>query len=445
MWATVPALAVVASLSLWGLSQVLPLREPAATYYTVLHVDENGHQDGYTAVMAAKAGRESMTVGATNGRVEVLDSISYYTNSDPLTLENSAKLRYICTYGPTTTITYPENGSWNWVSLVVRDAPTEEMGGVSGGCRWEGDSLVFRVTNNSRTALDNGVILTDYGFVTVGDLLPGQTAEKALTPLPASAPGAPRNRDEAFGDGVLLSEADLTNFSYSIYDFVERATRADPEDMTPEEYKEAMIRRSLLSNISRNSDGSRFRFIAFCDGLTDLALEVDGQPVTRTAQRGMVSVDLAYDPVAEDGSVRFLRDSFPVYSADEDASGKPLLVEQLDPTQYQSFPLVESRAFAFDLSSLPRDMRVTDMDISIRYAYYSYQVSLYNPTTGEWDEYKRYTVDDITGLAKVETRLPDLQEYLMNGFLYCRFERLGAADGYADIDIPTIIMEGRVE
>ena len=45
----------------------------------------------------------------------------------------------------------------------------------------------------------------------------------------------------------------------------------------------------------------------------------------------------------------------------------------------------------------------------------------------------------------METRLPDLQEYLMNGFLYCRFEKLGAADGYADIDIPTIIMEGRVE
>ena len=54
-------------------------------------------------------------------------------------------------------------------------------------------------------------------------------------------------------------------------------------------------------------------------------------------------------------------------------------------------------------------------------------------------------MDDITGLAKAETSLPDLQEYLMNGFLYCRFERLGAADGYADIDIPTIIMEGRVE
>ena len=141
--------------------------------------------------------------------------------------------------------------------------------------------------------------------------------------------------------------------------------------------------------------------------------------------------------------MRFLRDSFPVYSADEDASGKPLLVEQLDPTQYQSFPLVESRSFAFDLSSLPRDMRVTDMDISSAMPTIPIRFRSTTPPTGEWDEYKRYTVDDITGLAKVETSLPDLQEYLMNGFLYCRFERLGAADGYADIDIPTIIMEGR--
>ena len=111
-------------------------------------------------------------------------------------------------------------------------------------------------------------------------------------------------------------------------------------------------------------------------------------------------MDLAYDPVAEDGKRALPARQLPCLFSDEDASGKPLLVEQLDPTQYQSFPLVESRAFAFDLSSLPRDMRVTDMDISIRYAYYSYQVSLYNPTTGEWDEYKRYTVDDITGLAR---------------------------------------------
>src|SRR5699024_2617585 len=132
---------------------------------------------------------------------------------------------------------------------------------------------------------------------TVGDLLPGQTAKAALVPLPAAAPGAPRDREDAFGDGVLLSDADLINYSYSTYDFVERASFADPEDMTEEEYGEAMIRRSMLSNISRSDDGSRFRFVAFCDELTELALEVDGQPVTRTAQRGMVSVNLTYDPV----------------------------------------------------------------------------------------------------------------------------------------------------
>lgn len=445
MWATVPALAVVASLSLWGLSRMLPLRTPAATYYTVLHVDENGHQDGYTAVMAAKAGREPLTVGASNGRIDVLDSISYYAYSDPLTLENSARLRYVCTYGPTTTLTYPESESWNCVSLVVRDAPTEEMGGVSGSCRWVGDSLVFSVTNGSGIALENGLILTDYGFVTVGDLLPGQTTEVALTPLPAAAPGTQRDREDAFGDGVLLSDADLIRHSYSTYDFAERASFADPEDMPPEEYDEAMIRRPLLIDISRENDASRFRLVAFCDELTDLALEVDGEPVTRTARRGIVSVDLTYDPVATDGNVRFLRDTFPVYSAVEDGSGKPLLEERLDPTQYQSFPLLDSRAFAFDLSSLPQGMRLTAMDISTRYAYYSYAVSLYNPATGEWDECKRYTLNDATGLGESDITLPDLQDYLMDGFLYCRFEKLGTDDSYADIDTPTITMEGRVE
>ena len=104
-----------------------------------------------------------------------------------------------------------------------------------------------------------------------------------------------------------------------------------------------------------------------------------------------------------------------------------------------------SRNFAFDLSTLPQGMHLTAMDISTRYAYYSYKVSLYNPTTGEWDECKRYTLDDTTGLGESEITLPDLQDYLMNGFLYCRFEKLGAADSYADIDTPAITMEGRVE
>ena len=54
-------------------------------------------------------------------------------------------------------------------------------------------------------------------------------------------------------------------------------------------------------------------------------------------------------------------------------------------------------------------------------------------------------MDDVTGQNKTESILPDLQEYLLDGFLYCRFEKLGAADGYADIDTPTITMEGRVE
>lgn len=54
-------------------------------------------------------------------------------------------------------------------------------------------------------------------------------------------------------------------------------------------------------------------------------------------------------------------------------------------------------------------------------------------------------LDNATGQGKTESILPDVQEYLMDGFLYCQFEKLGADDGYADIDTPAITMEGRVE
>ena len=71
--------------------------------------------------------------------------------------------------------------------------------------------------------------------------------------------------------------------------------------------------------------------------------------------------------------------------------------------------------------------------------------SRFNNATGEWDECKRYTLNNATGLGESEITLPDLQDYLMDGFLYCRFEKLGTDDSYADIDTPTITMEGRVE
>ena len=54
-----------------------------------------------------------------------------------------------------------------------------------------------------------------------------------------------------------------------------------------------------------------------------------------------------------------------------------------------------------------------------------------------------YRADSVRAIMTLMTDL--VEEYLMDGFLYCQFEKLGADDGYADIDTPAITMEGRVE
>lgn len=443
MWALVPALAAAASLAMWGMSVSLPLREPIATYYTMIDVDSNGAQDGYTAVMAAKAGREDMTVGAANGRVDLTGSISYYYSNDPNEQERAANLRYRCTYGPVTTITFPQNGSWNYATFIVRDIPQEDLSGVSGTCRWEGESLVCTVTNQSRIALDGGVVFTDRGFATTGDLLPGQTATVTLSPLPGDTPGADLSWEEIVSDGTLLSERNGMNYSY--YDFQERYVALNEKEPGSQAYNDAFIRRAMLNNISYNSNEEMFRFVAFSGEIAEPALEIDGQAVERMAGYGMVSVDLTYDPVSPDGSVRFLRGSFPVYAAAVDGSGRPGLGTQLDSNQYQSFPLLIDQFFAFDLSALPEGFAMTDMDISSRYSYYSYRISLYNTQTRQWDEFKRFTLDKTTGMGTEEIFPPELAKYMLDGVLYCRFEKQDNEADYADMGTPMLTMEGRME
>lgn len=443
MWALVPALAAVASLAMWGMSMTLPLREPIATYYTMIDVDQDGAQSGYTAVMAAKAGREAMTVGAVNGRVDLTSSIFYYYSSDSNQQENVANLRYRYTYGPVTTLTFPQNGSWNYATFIVRDIPQEQLGGVSGTCRWEGESLVCTVTNQSRIALSGGVVFTDRGFATVGDLLPGQTATVTLSPLSGDTPDADLSWEEIVSDGVLLSERNMMNYSY--YDFQERYVALNEKQPDSQEYNDAFIRRAMLNNSVYNRNQEMFRFVAFSDELTEPALEIDGQTVERMAGYGMVSVDLKYDPVSPDGSVRFLRGSFPVYTATVDGAKEPSLGMQLDLSQYQSFPLLVDQFFAFDLNALPEGFVMTDMDISSRYSYSSYRISLYNSQTHQWDEFKRFTLDRTTGMGMEQIYTPELAKYMLDGFLYCRFEKQDNQTDYADMNTPMLTMEGRME
>ena len=444
MWLSVPVLAVAASLTIWLMSGALPLREPIGVHYTIAAVEADGTTQSFTAVVAAKAQDEQLTVGAKEGTVDLANTISYYTPSDDNAQEAAAELRYTCTYGAQPTVTFPKAGVWAKQAFVLQDVPKQDVSGISGVCGWDGESLTATITNDSQIALSEGIFLSEYGFASVPALLPGQSRTVKLSPVSQTKPSAQRTREDVVKDGALLDAQDRQN--YSLYDFIQ-VFNDDENEKDVRSQSERKVHSRLMYNALNNVDfnlESRFFYVAFSDELDSLELLLDGQPVKRSAQYGMVRADLSYNPVASDGSMRFLRGAFPAFSAVLDGNAKPSVGEALAVNRYQSFSLSLSPAFAFDVSALPAGMTLTDMDISPRYSYYDYKVSLHNTRTGEWDEFKLYT-RDRSGQATTHTDIPNLEDYITAGYLYARFERYGASEDYAEVDTPILTMDGRMK
>lgn len=448
MWLGVPVLALAASLTLWGLSSVLNLREPIAVHCTNVMVDQDGQLSGYTSVSVARAERAPLSVSVDGGVIDLPSTLSYYMPSDSQEQEAAAKLRMTYAYGAHETLTMPSKQGWEQHSFLVRGAYTREAAKVTGVCGWEGDDLVFTLTNGSSLALSEGVVFSDYGFVSVPELLPGQTVRCVLRAQAGAKAGSKRTYEDIMTDGVMLTEQERR--SYSMYEFPsayfeKRAARAK----TAEERREwRLVRASLVNgsnSVRYDSNSAQFLYVAFCDDLDSLTVRIDGQSVSRAASRGCVAVQLRYQPIADDGSVRFVRGSFPVSAATLDDALKPIVGEALSDSYSQNYPLSTSPAFAFDVSAIPEGMTLSVFDIAPRYNYSSYKLSLYNVKTGAWDEFKRVTVDPYTGQENVSSVLPRLENYMKDGWLFSRFEALGQTDQYASVPVPALTLDGRVK
>ena len=463
LWALVPALALATALGMWGLSARLPIRDPVAVHYTLLNVDEDGATTGNTVVVAAKPEKGSMTLSVNSGAIDMTSSLSYYE----LDVERPAQtLRYIYTYGDEETITYRQTQAWQSQSFMVKNVPTVEVGSVKGECVWDGGDMRFTITNGSSVPLEDGFVITDFGFVSVPELLPGQTAECVMRQAAkedeaqqdtSAAQGAAKmigwassarygGGNTAIRDGVIIDEKDRSGiYSYdllgAVYSAKSTAAATDAERKTWE------LRYDLIGNTNLTNYDSLakpFLYIAFSDALDMLHVRMDGRDVAREAQTGCVIVQLHYNPISADGTARFMKDSIPVSLAVLDDNGKPAVGEELNSDSYQSFALSTSPAFAFDLGVLPDALEITKADIASRYSYYSYVISLYNVKTGQWDEWKEYVADQMGG-GTVKGCAPELQDYIADGMLFARFEKPQNGEDYADVSMPALTLEGRVQ
>ena len=439
MWATVPALAAVCSLLMWALSGVIGLREPIAVSYTIVGIDKDGATDSFTGVAAAKADSGRMVVGAQQGSVDMNTSFGYYyTSYDGSEKAEPTTLRYSCSYGERESVSFPEKSSWEQNYFALRDVPLADCK-VSGQCSWNGGNLEFTLQNSGSVAFEAGVIITDYGFVSVPALLPGQTHTAVMKPS--------TSKTGELADGVLLDEKTRMNFSY--YDFIQAYTKVD-DSMTAEQRDAIYLKRNMMNSRGNTADwnasGNCFHYLAFADRLADLNLFIDGKPVTRTAQRDMVDVTLSFNPISADGTVRFLKGSFDAYTAELDSTGAPQVTGEIKNNRYSYYQLNTDPVFAFDVSAIPDRWTLTSFDISPNYAYYPYTVSLYNFKTGSWDEFKVYDIVRSTGVGTAKIKLPTLSDCVdSSGMLYAQFRKNSNADSYPEIGTPVLTMDGRLK
>ncbi len=482
MWAVVPALAIAASVGMWALSSRLPIREPVAVHYTILSIDENGGTEGYSVVTASRPEHGKMTLSVNSGTIDMTSTLSYYSSDDE-PVQAGTELRYIYTCGAEESVTYQQKQAWETQDFIVRNAPVEDMSGVKGECVWDGENMTFTVTNGSTAALSEGAIVTESGYVSVPALLPGQTAQCVMRPYDpnagdedgdGSAQGAAKGAAGSVGiiggasgptavfvsslssssyfsaydnvpqDGVYYDNLTKPNTFYA-YDYVEAFLNAMIRTGDSEEWS---LRSRMIGNTNlMNYDGlyAPFLYVAFSDELDTLHVKMDGEDVTREAQRGMIVAELHYNPISADGTAKFMKNSFPVSTALLDDAERPSAGEPLEADNYRSFSLSSSPAFAFDMSVIPEGMEITAFDVASRYNYYSYNVSLYNVRTHAWDAWKEFTTDpsgNNVGTSKAE--LPDLTKYIEDGMLYARFERADGGEEYADVSVPMLTLEGKV-
>lgn len=448
MWLTVPVLAAVAALGMWGLSSLLPIRQPVAVRFSLVDVDQNGGVSSYTVVTAAKADRQPLTISFSGGDIDMASTIGYYVNDNQSEPE-AAKLRYTYTYGSPDAITCQLSRAWQLNNFMVRNVPMKDAGGISGQCGWEKGEMVFTLFNGSGLTLSEGLILTEKGFAGVPELLPGQSATCTMRPMTDEEEKEMRNGTYTLKEGVLLSDSMRGNYSpYEMVDnyFTEKRKQAPSAQKSLWDNRRSMVSAGQAMDAGENT----FYYIAFCSDLDELEVTVDGQPVTRQAQSNCIQARLTYNPISSDGTAHFLSGSFPVSLASQEEGRKPVIGEPLASSGsyygYRSYMLSANPMFAIDMTALPRNMEISSFTLGSRYNYYNYQVSLYNQVSGDWEVWNRYVVNRTTGQGDWEENgVPNLDKYARDGYLYVRFEKSGSTEDYADVSEPQLTVEGRVK
>lgn len=433
LWGLFPALTALCVASIALLAQAGGYGAPMAVTYAHYNLDEGAAPTVYAAVTVNDGEEHRLSAG--DRALQLINTYSYYYYDDSEdgkpAVPSRLRHRYDC--GPEKAVSLSFQAPWTVIpARIAAEMPDMD---IQADVHPTETGLKGAVRNNSAYPLRDCVVLTSFGFCTIPDLGPGESAEFALNVKSD-------NKNKLFTNGVYVPDS-TDRYFYSIlyaYLYPEEQQNASYQLSTEERQKrEAMytLLESAFSEIYSSSSTDSltfFRFFAFNDDLNPAQLYVDGQPVERIAHKGMVSTALRYDPKGENGTIYYAPGTLKASSALVDESGTPSSSEGglISGSEYR---LTDKPAFCFEIPE-GQSVAVSAVKISLPDYYYGTAPLpyAYDFTARSWAEFMLDTPWDQTMLKSC----------VQDGKLYVRFLPPPGAESYYTVLAPTLELEGKV-
>jgi len=435
MWVALPLLSVIAVICLALLSGASEANQPMAVIAENMVQGSNGTIRSYRGISVASPeyGRHSYSTKGEKLRIRNYDYIDY-NEEDEGKEQEPTNLRTCYIAGGENALTAESTTPWQTVNMMS-EAESGIQGQIDASIWMEEDGIHAEILNGTEHKMTGGYVITNFGYVSVPDLEPGEKAEAALTYRKLADPQNPKYED----GGLYMGEGtDFYSMTCAALNYVE--TWDGSSEKNPS-YARANMINGAANQLFREKNGSgyvapettRFVYTAEPEGLPETGLNVDGRPVGKMTVFGQLTAEMRYLDIGRTGIVfRAAGMDVPV-RVETNEAGMPVkdMKQAARATYYHT--LSETPTFRYDLSRL-KDVKIEKLQLTME-NYYNSQMKPYalNALTGKWDE------------IRLNEDIATPGNYLdKEGNLYLQF-RPTTQELYAEIPTPTITVEGRVE
>lgn len=435
LWYVIPMLAVVCCGVLALMSAGMKLNQPMSSSVHVVYYDETGRMQAGETASLTYAGQERRTIAAEGGVPVERSQYRYYNESDR---GESQTMRDRITLGEAPSVELEGGADWLVRDLVI-DSTAAPAGTMTAMAHMEEDGLHIQVKNDTDAQIENAVVLTGMGYARLGDLAPGMSAEVLLRRT-VTLPAVHR-------DAIVIDEGQMMPFggySYrmmhlAVYpEYIKDATwtteSLSKEERIARRMAEEVLRIGL--SIERTED-----FICTVIGETPhiacQTLTIDGEAITRRAEKSVVACHAAFDPVSPSGYLYYPEGSFKAHEAALEASGVPVLGKEMDSMYiYQKNEVLLGYALSGIAPSEVREIRfVTNNGISEDGSLNPVVVQAYDAANGAW-----IPLEETECMIRVEG---DLARRIVSesGEICLRVKGESMAD--YGMRVPNVIVEGQ--